>query len=335
MIGFVGRRLIYLAVVILGAATLVFFLVRMVPGDPALLAVGEHASAERVAEVRAQMGLDRPIYVQYVTWLGGVLQADFGRSFRNRELVSVEIASRLPATVELAVGALLFGVVVGILLGIVAALRSHTWVDTAVMVLALSGIAVPVFWLGLMMIMLFSVSLGWLPVGGRLDALSTFSGPTGLLVLDGLLVGQPQVSLQALRYLALPSIALGLYPAATIARITRSSILEVLKQDYVRTAVSKGNGPGAVTFRHVLRNAMIPIVTVVGLAFGPLMGGAVLTESVFGWPGLGRYLVTVVLARDFPALQAVVLLAAFIFATANLLVDLSYAFIDPRVRSND
>lgn len=332
MLRYALRQLAYLPAVLLGASILVFVLLRVLPGDPAELLAGEWATVEQVERVRQQLHLDRPLYVQYIAWLGDLLRGNLGRSFRNGELISTELLARLPATAELAAPALILGVAAGLLLGFLAATLRATWWDTGVMVFSLVGIAVPVFWTGLMMIMFFSVQLGWLPLGGRFPAEAALTGPTGFLVLDGLLAGRPGSVAEALRHLALPVITLALFPMATVARVTRSSLLEVLRQDYIRTARAKGLAQLRVLYGHALRNALIPVVTVVGVSIGPLVGGAVLTETVYGWPGLGRYVVAVVIGRDFPAVQALVLFGAFVFATANVLVDLSYALIDPRIR---
>lgn len=332
MLRYALRQLAYLPMVLLGASLLIFLLLRALPGDPAALLAGEWATEEQVVRVRQQLHLDEPLYVQYVAWLGDLLRGNLGRSFRNGELVSTEVAARLPATVELAVPALVLGVAAGLVLGLLAATFRGTWWDNGVMVLSLAGIAVPVFWMGLMLIMLFSVKLTWLPLGGRFPAEGALTGPTGFLVLDGILAGRPAYAWDAARHLVLPVITLALFPMATVARVTRSSLLEVLQQDYIRTARAKGLARVPVLMRHALRNALIPVVTIVGISIGPLVGGAVLTETVYGWPGLGRYVVAVVIGRDFPAVQALVLFAALLFATANVLVDLSYALIDPRIR---
>ncbi len=326
------RRLAYLIVVVLGASTIIFLLVRVIPGDPMMVLAGDYAGPEEMERLREKFGLDLPIYEQYFLWLGDLLRGEFGRSFRNSELIITEIVARVPATIELALTSLILGSSVGLVLGVVAAINRQTWIDKFVMFISLIGIAVPVFWIGLMFIMLFSVELGLLPLGGRIAATTDLSGPTGIIILDGILIGDLGLSWEALKHLILPAITLSSYPLATVARVTRSSMLDVLKQDYIKAARAKGLSLRSVIIRHALRNALIPIITVIGLSIGPLVGGAVLTENVFGWPGLGRYVVLVINSRDFPAIQAMVFIAAFGFAAVNLLVDFAYSFIDPRIR---
>jgi ABC-type dipeptide/oligopeptide/nickel transport system permease component len=298
------RRLLGLIPVLLGVSLLVFAILKFIPGDPARAVAGLDASREDVENIRHQLGLDRPVYVQYVVFLGDALTGDFGRSVRSRRPVIEEVANTLPATVQLALVSMALATVVGVVLGVVAATRQYTIWDGLTMVVALLGISVPIFWLGLMLILVFAVQLGWLPAQGR-------GGPENLV---------------------LPSLTLGAASAGIIARMMRSSMLEVMRQDYVRTARAKGLQEQVVVLRHALKNAAIPAVTVIGLQFGYLLGGAIITETVFAWPGMGRLVVEAIKFRDYPVVQACILLLALAFSLVNILVDLTYAYLDPRIR---
>jgi peptide/nickel transport system permease protein len=298
------RRLLGLIPVLLGVSLLVFAILKFIPGDPARAVAGLDASPDDVENIRHQLGLDQPLQVQYVAFLGNALRGDFGRSVRSRRPVSEEVGNTLPATVQLAVVSMCIATAIGVTLGIVAATRQNTIWDAITMAGALLGISVPIFWLGLMLILVFAVQLGWFPSQGR-------GGPENLV---------------------LPSLTLGAASAGTIARMTRSSMLEVLRQDYVRTARAKGLGEQIVVVRHALKNAAIPAITVIGLQFGYLLGGAVITETVFAWPGMGRLVVEAIKFRDIPVVQACILLLALMFCLINILVDLLYAYLDPRIR---
>jgi ABC-type dipeptide/oligopeptide/nickel transport system permease component len=300
---YVLRRLALAVPTLVGVTVVVFALIRLVPGDPARLVLGLQASEEEVQRLRVQLGLDQPLPVQYVRFLGRLLQGDLGRSVVTGEPVAREIAARLPATVQLAVASTLVATAVGVAAGVVSATRQYSWLDYLVMTVALAGISLPVFWLGLMLMLLFSVHLRWLPAGGY---------------------GTPA-------HLVLPTVTLAAFSVAIIARMTRSSLLEVLHQDYVRTAWAKGLSSRAVVLRHALKNALIPVVTVIGLQFGGLLGGAILTETVFAWPGMGRLLVGAIVARDYPVVQGAVLVFAALFTLVNLAVDVLYAYVDPRI----
>jgi len=289
---------------LLGVSMVVFVLIRLIPGDPAELLASQWATAEDIALVRRAWGLDRPLPIQYGVFLGNLLRGDLGRSVASSVPVSTEIAARYPATLVLAVASMTVAIGVGGAAGIISARRPYSWLDNGAMVLALVGVSAPAFWAGLMLILLFSVILGWLPASG----------------------------MGSLRHLVLPAVTLGSVAAGVIARQTRSSMLDVLSQDYIRTARSKGVAEAAVTYRHALKNALIPVVTIVGLQFGTLLGGSVVVESVFAWPGMGRLLVDAVLVRDYPIVQAAVLLFAATFACINLLVDMLYGLLDPRIR---
>jgi peptide/nickel transport system permease protein len=332
MLRYIIRRILTLIPVLLGVSILVFGFLRLIPGDPAQVMLGERATPENIARVREQLGLTKPIYEQYLIFIGNALRGDLGRSVLRGEPVTREIVRRFPATMELALGAILIAILVGIPAGIVSAVRRGSLLDAASMLLALTGVSMPIFWLGLMLILLFSVVLHLLPTGARLDAGTNFVPITNLLLLDSLLRADLGVFIQALKHLALPAIALGSIPMAIIARMTRSSMLEVLSQDYIRTAQAKGLKERAVIINHALRNAWLPVITVVGLQVGRLLSGAILTETVFSWPGIGRWLIDAIYARDYPIVQGVTLFIALIFVGVNLLVDVLYAWVDPRVK---
>jgi ABC-type dipeptide/oligopeptide/nickel transport system permease component len=304
VLAFVARRLLHLVPVLLGISFLVFLLVHLVPGDPVRVMMQDVGSPEQVERMRRQLGLDRPLHEQYLSFLARAVRGDLGRSIHTRRPVAHEIGVRLPYTVRMAVAAMLVAVVMGIGLGAVAAMHHQSMLDYGTMVIALAGVSLPSFWFGLVLILVFSLYLKWLP-------------PTGA---DSPL------------HLILPALTLGSGAAAIIARLTRSSMLEVLRQDYVRTARAKGVDDRRLVYRHALKNAMIPVVSIVGLQFAGLLGGAVIVETVFGWPGIGRLAVDAIFNRDIPVIQAVVLVAAVIFVFVNLLVDLLYGVLDPRIR---
>jgi peptide/nickel transport system permease protein len=300
-------RIVGTVPVLFGMTLLVFLMAWVTPGDPVVAMLGEASqgmSRQALDELRRELGLDRPLPVQYLAYVRGLLRGDLGVSVRSRRPVLAEIRDRLPATVELALAALTIAVALGVSLGVVAAVRKRTWVDGAAIAVALVGVSVPVFWSGFVLMIVFALELGWLPASGR----GTW------------------------RHLVLPAVAVGVSSAAFIARITRGAVLEALGQDYVRTARAKGLAPRRVVFRHALRNALLPIVTVVGLQLGGLLGGAVLTETVFAWPGVGRLLVDAIVARDLPLVQGSVMVVSLLFILVNLTVDLSYAAINPKVR---
>ena len=307
MYGFVLKRLALAVPVLLGIATIIFFLMFAIPGDPVQLLMGQHGDPETAATIRAELGLDRPLYVQYFRFIGRLLKGDLGRSYRQRREVTEILFERLPATLKLGTAALCIAVLFGIAAGIIAALNRNRPVDGVVMVGSLVGISTPVFWLGLMLIVVFAVRLKWLPVAGY--------GTGG-----------------DLRHLVLPAVSLSLVYLGYIARITRSSLLEVIGMEFLRTAKAKGLGQRTAAVKHGLRNALIPIVTVIGLNFAGLLGGAVATETVFAWPGIGRAMVDAIRMRDIPVIEGGVILLSLSFVLINLLVDISYSFIDPRVK---
>ncbi|MDH4247306.1 MAG: ABC transporter permease subunit [Deltaproteobacteria bacterium] len=333
MLTFFLKRAALIVPTFLGVTLLTFALIRLVPGDPIMLMVGERGiDPARHARLRAELGLDRPLLIQYGIYIGSVLRGDLGRSIVTHEPVLTEFRSLFPATIELSVCAILFALVLGIPTGILAAVRRGSGFDYTTMGLAVTGFSMPIFWWALLLILFFSVFLGWTPVSGRISALFWVPQVSGFLLVDTLLSEEPGAFLSALRHLILPSIALGTIPLAVIARMTRSSMLEVLGEDYVRTARAKGLSPFRVVGIHALRNALIPVITTVGLAVGTLLAGAILTETIFAWPGVGKWLVESVRRRDYPVLQGGVLMVAVVVMSVNLLVDVLYGLINPRIR---
>ncbi len=332
MMRYVIKRVLTVIPVLLGVSMLVFGFVRLIPGDPAVAMLGERATPASIAQVRAQLGLDKPVYEQYLIFASNALHGDLGHSVLRGEPVSREIVRRFPATIELAFGAILFALIVGIPAGIISAVRRNSWWDSGSMLLALTGVSMPIFWLGLMLSFLFAVLLHWLPSGSRLDASTVYDPITNFILIDSLLQANPTLLWEGIRHLILPSLALGTIPMAIITRMTRSAMLEVLGQDYVRTAHAKGLRERTVVLRHALRNALLPVITVVGLQVGILLSGAILTETVFSWPGIGRWLVDGIYTRDYPIVQGVTLSIAVIFVVVNLIVDIMYGWADPRVK---
>jgi peptide/nickel transport system permease protein len=329
---YIIKRLVQLIPVILGVSIIAFSLIHIAPGDPARTMLGQHATQKELTEIREKYGLDEPLYVQYGIWLNGVLHGDLGRSIISNEQVSNEIADRFPNTIELAIAAMIFAIFIGGLAGVISATKQYSVTDYTFMGIALFGISMPVFWLGIMLMMIFGVYLGWLPIGGRIDLLIPFHRVTGFMVLDSIITGNSSALVSVLRHLILPAIALGTIPMAIIARVTRSSMLEVLRQDFIRTERAKGLSERAVIYKHAVRNAMIPVVTVIGLNFGLLLSGAILTETVFSWPGLGRLVVNSVYERDYPLVVGCILVFAIVFVIVNLITDILYPYIDPRIK---
>ncbi|WP_433291244.1 ABC transporter permease [Pseudonocardia sp. CA-142604] len=332
MLRFVSRRLLQVIPTLLLLSLLVFAWLRSLPGGPASAFLGDRATPDRVAELNRVLGLDQPILVQYGRFLGRVLTGDFGTSSITGEPVMAEIGRAMPATIELSVAALLIAVLLGIPLGYLAAQHRGRPLDVTTVIGTLVGVAVPVFFLGYLLKAVFAVQLGWFPPSGRQTVGLDATNVTGFAVLDGLLTREWDASFDALGHLVLPAVALATIPLAVIVRITRASVLDVFGSDFVRTANSKGLAPGTVRSRHVLRNALLPVSTTIGLQVGLLLAGAVLTEKVFVWGGIGTLLADAITLRDYPRLQALLLLGALVYVLVNLLVDLSYAIIDPRVR---
>lgn len=332
MLKHIQQRLLHLLPVLVGVSLLVFFGMHLIPGDVAQLLVGDKGSEADLARLRHQLGLDRPVHIQYLRFLAGAVRGDFGVSLRTRQPVIWEIAQALPITIQLSLAALGIALVGGLLLGVLAARYPHTVIDTGSMVGVLIGVSMPIFWTGILLLLVFGGMLGWLPLGGVLDGGMAYRRVIGMPLVDGLLTAQWPVAGSALRHLVLPAVALGATAMAAIARMARSTMLDVLGFDFIRTARAKGLAERKVISRHALRNALLPVVTLVGLQLGLLLSGAVLTETIFALPGLGRLAITSVLARDYPMVQGVVIIAAVIFVAANLFVDLLYAYLDPRIR---
>ena len=361
MTRYILRRLLLLIPVLLGISIVTFAMLRLIPGDPALVMLGEHATSEMVDEFREQMGLNESLSVQYLRYMRDLIRLDLGRSIMTNRLVTQEIAQRFPATFELTMGAMVFALVFGVSAGVAAAYRHNSFADISIMFVALIGVSMPIFWLGLVLMYLFGFKLQWLPPSGRLtvgvellpiaqawglveagEEIISTSAPrggwlgladfmSGFYVLDALLTANWRALVDVIKHLVLPSVALGSIPMAIIARMTRSSLLDVLGQDFIRTARAKGLRERAVLMIHAMKNAMLPIITVVGLQLGFLLGGAILTETIFSWPGLGRLVVNRILARDYPAVQGSVIVIALTFVLINLIVDVSYAYLDPRI----
>jgi dipeptide transport system permease protein len=317
----------------LGVTIVAFSLLRLVPGDPIEILVGERGlSPERHAQLQAQFGFDRPLWQQYLIFLGDLAEGDLGRSIVTRQPILQEFLNLFPATVELSLCALLIATLIGLPAGVIAGVNRGSTFDHALMSLSLTGFSMPIFWWGLLLIILFSGTLHWTPVSGRIDVLYFFPPVTGFMLIDSLLSGQDGAFASATRHLILPAIVLGTVPLAVIARQTRSAMLEVLNEDYVRTARAKGLPPSRVIGLHALRNALIPVVTVIGLQVSVAFGGAILTETIFSWPGIGRLTVQAIDARDYPLVQGCVLFIALCTVAVNLATDLLYSRLDPRIR---
>lgn len=333
MFRFLLKRMTVLVPTFIGVTIIAFVFIRLLPGDPVLVMAGEHGvSPERHAQLMAAFGLDKPLWEQYLVYLWNILHGDLGRSLVSKKPVLQEFSSLFPATLELSLCAMIFAVAIGIPAGVIAAVRRGSVFDHAVMSTALVGYSMPIFWWGLLLVIVFSGILKWTPVSGRISLLYFFPQVTGFMLIDSLLSGQKGAFGSAVSHLILPTIVLGTIPLAVIARQTRSAMLEVLGEDYVRTARAKGLAPLRVVGLHALRNALIPVVTTIGLQMGLLMAGAILTETIFSWPGVGKWLVDSVFRRDYTAVQGGLLLIAAIIMLVNLLVDLAYGLVNPRIR---
>jgi peptide/nickel transport system permease protein len=318
--------------VLLGVSIVVFFMVRAIPGDPAQNILGQQATQEQVQQLRTHMGLDKPVFVQYGLFLRDAITGDLGESIATGRPVTTELLVRFPATLELTAFAMLVAVLVGVPVGVISAVKQYSILDKITSVLALTGISMPIFWLAMILIVIFGVKLQLLPFPGRLSSGVGIQAFTGLVLVDSLLSGNFAGFWDGLKHLIMPALALGTIPMAVITRMTRSSMLEVMGEDYVRTARAKGVVPWRVVFKHALRNAMLPTVTVIGLQVGLLMGGAIVTETIFSWPGIGQITYESVSRRDYAMIQGVVLYGALLFVLVNLVVDILYAVLDPRVR---
>lgn len=332
MVNYIIRRLLLLIPVFIGVSILAFSLLRLIPGDPAKSMLGNKATAAQLQSLRLELGLNKPLPEQYEDYMENVLRGDLGYSIKSHDSVLGEIGTRLPATLELSIVALIFAIVIGVLAGIISAAKRHSWFDHVSMTGALFGVSMPIFWLGLMMIWLFSVTLHWLPPSGRLSVGVHLHIITNFYLLDSILTGNWQAFKDSFLHILMPALALGTIPMAVIARMTRSSMLEVLNQDFIRTANAKGLAKYLIIFQHALKNAFLPILTVIGSQFGFLLGGAVLTETIFSWPGIGRYVYQSILSRDYPVVQSTILIIAVLFVLINLITDLLYKYFDPRIR---
>ncbi|MGB2964598.1 MAG: ABC transporter permease [Anaerolineales bacterium] len=348
MIRYIFRRILSIIPTLIGVTFVIFMFQRLIPGDPAIAMLGEHATDESIERIREQFGLNRPLFLdrealdngdvagffdsQYILYMGRLSRLDLGDSIHRRIPVMETLALRFPATVELSLLSMILAVIVGIPVGIVSASRRNSAIDSISMVGSLIGVSMPIFWLGLMEIMLFAVILQWLPAGARLSTGIKIESITSLYLIDSLITGNFKGFVDVLSHIILPAIALATIPMAIIARMTRSSMLDVLQEDYIRTAKAKGLGGQLVLYRHALKNAALPVVTIIGLQAGTLLAGAVLTETIFSWPGIGRWVYDAILGRDYPIVQGGTLLIAIVFIGVNFLVDILYAILDPRIR---
>jgi peptide/nickel transport system permease protein len=330
--GYLARRLAQLLLVLVGVSLVVFFTMHVLPGDVATLMLGDRATAQQLTQLRHQLGLDQPVFVQYFRFAMDAIEGDFGRSLRTNDPAFQEVWLAFPVTIQLSIASLAIASLLGVPLGVLAAIKPNSTFDNLVMTVSLFGVSMPIFWLGLMLILVFGGILGWLPIGGLMPIGSDVPRITGMSVLDSLLSGRLDLVETSLRYLLLPAVTLATIPLAILTRITRSEMLSARSLDHVRTARAKGLPEWRVVIKHTLRNALIPVVTVIGLQLGLLLSGAVLTETIFALPGLGRLMVSSILSRDYPVVQAGALLAAFVFVLVNLVVDISYAYLDPRIR---
>ena len=332
MFSFIARRVGLLIPTFFGITLLTFALIRMIPGDPVEVMMGERkVDPEMHAQAMERLGLNKPLYLQYFDYIGNLAQGDLGESLRTRTSVWKEFTTLFPATLELAFAALIIAGTLGLLAGVVAALKRGSLFDHGVMGVSLVGYSMPIFWWGLILIMFFSVGLGWTPVSGRIDLLYDVPPVTGFMLIDTLLSEEEGAFLDALHHMILPAVVLATIPLAVIARMTRSAMLEVLREDYVRTARAKGLSPNRVVFVHGLRNALIPVLTVFGLQIGTLLAGAVLTETIFSWPGIGKWLIESIGARDYPVVQNGILLVACLVILVNFTVDILYGLANPRI----
>jgi peptide/nickel transport system permease protein len=329
---YVVGRLGQLVLVLIGVSLVVFFTMHVLPGDVATLLLGDRATASELTRLRHQLGLDQPVWVQYLDFARQAVQGDLGTSLRDNKTAFGDVWNAFPVTLQLSMASLLLATLIGVPLGVLAGMRPGGVLDNAVMALTLFGVSMPIFWLGLMLLLLFGGILGWLPIGGLMPVGVDAPRVTGMTVVDSILAGRPELVWTSLRYLLLPAVTLATIPLAMITRITRSEMLATAGLDHVRTARAKGMPERRVVLRHILRNALIPVVTVIGLQLGLLLSGAVLTETIFSLPGLGRLMVDSILSRDYPVVQAGALFIALVFVLLNLLVDLSYGLLDPRIR---
>jgi peptide/nickel transport system permease protein len=331
MLAHIIRRILLLFPTLLGISIIIFLMMHITPGDPAELLLGERATEPALEALREHLGLNEPLYVQYGMFLKRLMKGDLGETIWTRQKVWIEVKQRFPATIELSIAAMLISSVLGVVLGIISATKQYSLLDYLSMLGALVGVSMPIFWLGLVLMLIFSLHLGWFPMSGRLSVGIDLDPITNFYILDALLTKNWAAFKDALWHITLPAFTLSTIPMAIVARMTRSSMLEVLRQDYIKTARAKGLSPGIVILKHALRNALIPVITVIGLMFGILMAGAILTETIFAWPGVGKWLYDAVLQRDYMVIQGGTLFVAAIFVIINLVVDILYAVINPKI----
>jgi len=329
---YIAKRISVIFPVLLAVSLIIFLIMHFAPGDPAALFLGQMVTPEDLEKVRREMGLDDPLHIQYLRYLKDAIKGNLGISYYTKQSVLSELVRLFPATVELAVASMVIALLVGISAGVISALKQNSIFDNVSMVVALGGVSMPVFWVGLILMWVFSFKLGWTPISGRLAVQIDLKQITGLFVIDSIITGNIAALRDSLRHLILPALSLATISMGIIARFTRSSMLEVIRQDYIRTARAKGVSEALVIFKHAFKNALIPVVTVVGLQFGLLLGGAVVTETVFSWPGIGNVIIVSILRRDYPMVQGALLLLALLYVIINLLVDVSYSYLDPRIR---
>jgi len=331
MLAYIIRRILILIPTLLGVSIIVFLMLHMTPGDPAELLLGERATEEALIELREHLGLNKPLYVQYGMFLKRLMKGDLGETIWTRQKVWIEVRERFPATIELTLAALCIACFFGIIFGIISATKQYSIFDYVSMLGALAGVSMPIFWLGLIFMLIFSLNLGWLPISGRLSIDIDLEIITNFYILDSVLTRNWAALKDALWHIIMPAVTLSTIPMAIVARMTRSAMLEVLRQDYIKTAKAKGLSNFIVTFKHALRNALIPVVTTVGLQFGVALGGAILTETIFAWPGVGKWMYNAVEQRDYMVIQGGTLIIAAVFVVINLCVDVLYAVINPRI----
>ena len=331
MLAYIIRRILILIPTLLGVSIIVFLMLHMTPGDPAELLLGERATEEALVQLREHLGLNEPLYVQYGMFLKRLMKGDLGETIWTRQKVWIEVKHRFPATIELTLAALCIACFFGIIFGIISATKQYSIFDYLSMLGALAGVSMPIFWLGLIFMLIFSLNLGWLPISGRLSVDIDLEVITNFYILDAVLTRNWAALKDAIWHLIMPAVTLSTIPMAIVARMTRSAMLEVLRQDYIKTAKAKGLSNFTVTFKHALRNALIPVVTTVGLQFGVALGGAILTETIFAWPGVGKWMYDAVMQRDYMVIQGGTLIIAAVFVVINLCVDVLYAVINPRI----
>lgn len=331
MLAYIIRRILVLIPTLLGVSIIVFLMLHLTPGDPAELLLGERSSPEALQAIRAHLGLDKPLYVQYGRFLKQLMKGDLGETIWTRQQVWIEVKQRFPATIELSIMALMISCLAGMTLGIISATKQYSIFDYVSMLGALAGVSMPIFWLGLVFMLIFALNLGWLPMSGRLSVGVELEPITNLYILDAIITRNWPALRDAVWHIIMPAVTLSTIPTAIVARMTRSAMLEVLRQDYIKTAKAKGLSQFVVIFKHALRNALIPVVTTIGLQFGVLLGGAILTETIFAWPGVGKWMYDAVMQRDYMVIRSGTLFIATIFVLINLCVDVLYAIINPRI----